>query len=50
MNKGIIPVCVENAVTTICFTALAIYFKHWWIVLFAMFVYTSLKKRGVDDE
>lgn len=25
-----------NCVSIICFTALAIIFKHWWIVLFAM--------------
>ena len=46
MNKGIIAVCIENAVTTICFTALAVIFEHWWIVLFSLLCYTSWKKGG----
>ena len=46
MNKGVIAVCIENAVTTICFTALAIIFEHWWIVLFSLLFYTSWKKGG----
>ena len=29
-------VVILNCVSIICFTALAIIFKHWWIVLFAM--------------
>ena len=28
---------IINIVSIICFTVLAIYFHHWWIVLFSSF-------------
>lgn len=47
MNKELIAVCIENTVTTICFTVLAIIFKHWWIVLVSILFYTTYEiKRG----
>ena len=50
-------VCLENAVTTICFTALAILFDHWWIVFFSILFFTSyesaerknIKKEDQDE-
>lgn len=50
--KGIewISWAIKNSVVMICFSALAIYFNHWWIVLFsALFlsdIHTSYVKRN----
>ena len=45
MNKGLIAVCIKNMVVMLCFTALAIVFEKWWIVLFCAFFITSYEKR-----
>lgn len=37
------PIALENVGITACFVALAIYFNHWWIVLFALLGWTSVK-------
>lgn len=34
---------LENAVSVICFCALAAFFGKWWIALFAIFFQSSLK-------
>lgn len=44
-----IKVMIMNSVTVICFTILAIYFKHWWIVLFA-YLFFFTKYREVKDD
>lgn len=36
---------IKNSIVVICFTILAIYFNHWWIVLFACLLTTSLKTK-----
>lgn len=48
MNIGKISTCVENAVTTICLTVLAVFFEKWWIVLFSLLFFASRKKDGAD--
>ena len=35
---------VENSITLICFTILAIVFGKWWIVLFSVLFFTSIEK------
>ena len=37
-------VLAKNTAALICFTALAIYFGKWWIVLFAGLFLTGIKK------
>ena len=38
-----IAVCVMNMCTCACFTYLAMYFDRWWIVLFALLGYASIR-------
>lgn len=42
---------VKNSIVVICFAALAVYFNHWWIVLFACLLTSSLetKSGGTDS-
>lgn len=41
---------IKNSIVVICFTALAVYFSHWWIVLFAGLLMSSLEtKSGTAD-
>lgn len=35
---------IRNCITTICFTILAIIFKHWWIVFGALMFYVTVSK------
>jgi hypothetical protein len=42
------PVVIKNCITLICFTILAIIFKHWWIVLFSALFTVSIKKDKED--
>ena len=51
MNKGLIAVCIKNTVVVICFTALAIVFEKWWIVLFCGLFMTTYERKygGVED-
>ena len=37
---------VKNSIVMICFTALAVHFNHWWIVLFAAFFVSSLERKS----
>lgn len=39
---------IRNCVTLICFTILAIIFKHWWIVLFSALFTTSVETSKED--
>ena len=45
MNKSLVAVCIKNMVVVICFTALAIVFEEWWIVLFSMLLMTSYERK-----
>lgn len=36
---------VKNSIVVICFTALAVHFNHWWIVLFSALFTSSLKTK-----
>lgn len=46
MNKTAWVVwAVKNSIVVICFTALAVYFNHWRIVLFAYLLTTSLETK-----
>lgn len=38
-----IAVCAMNMFTCTCFTYLAVHFEKWWIVLFALLGYASLR-------
>lgn len=40
---------IINSVAIICFTILAIYFHHWWIVLFSYFFMFTEKIHKEDD-
>lgn len=44
-NSSLIACCVKNSIVVICFTALAVYFNHWWIALFASFLLTSYESK-----
>ena len=37
---------IENSINLICFTLLAIVFRHWWIVFFALLFLTHVDKEG----
>lgn len=39
---------IRNCVSLICFTILAIIFKHWWIVLFSVLFLVSIGKDDSD--
>ena len=42
--KYISKLCViRNSISLICFTILAIIFKHWWIVFFALLFHSDIK-------
>lgn len=34
---------IKNSVVMICFSALAVYFNHWWIALFAGLFISDIK-------
>lgn len=36
---------IRNCVSIICFTILAIIFRHWWIVFGALMFYVSVGKK-----
>lgn len=40
---------IRNSISLICFTILAIVFKTWWIVLFAI-LFTSYIDKNKDKE
>lgn len=45
-------VAFRTVTALVCFTALAVYFQHWWIALFAVLFSTSVsasKSREGDD-
>lgn len=42
-NRLEIAVLVKNSFTLVCFTALAMFFSKWWIVLFAVLFSTTYK-------
>lgn len=46
--KLIALVFAKNTAMVICFTVLAIVFKHWWIILFSAFFLSSFKSREED--
>lgn len=39
------PIAFENVGLTACFAVVAIFFGHWWIVLFAILGWTSYTKK-----
>lgn len=46
-----ILVFIKNSIALICFTTLAIVFKHWWIVFFAILFISNVKfKKENKDE
>lgn len=40
---------IKNSIVVICFTALAIHFNHWWIVLFAFLLTSSLETKRIPS-
>lgn len=40
---------VKNSIVVICFTALAVHFNHWWIVLFACLLTSSLETKRIPS-
>lgn len=45
--KLVALVFAKNTAMVICFTILAIVFRHWWIVLFSAFFLSSFKDKKV---
>lgn len=45
MKSAYYAVLLENVAMMICWTVLAIYFGKWWIALFSVFCFSSLKHR-----
>ena len=44
-------VVIRNSISLICFTILAIIFKKWWIVFFALLFLSSIgKSEDKEDE
>lgn len=41
---------LKNVITLICFTILAILFNKWWIVLFSVLFYSTLKLNEENDK
>ena len=39
-----ILITIRNCVTLICFTTLAVVFRHWWIALFSILFYGTVGK------
>ena len=46
--KDTIAVCLLDIIVIGCFTFLAYYFNHWWIILFSMLF--LFEKKGSDKE
>lgn len=44
-NRPFWAVALENSIALVCFTVLAVVFKHWWIVLFYALFITSYKNK-----
>ena len=43
--KLVALVFAKNTAMVICFTILAIMFRHWWIVLFSALFFSGLKDK-----
>ena len=44
-NFRVILLCwLKNVISLICFTILAVVFKHWWIVFFSLLFYSYVEK------
>ena len=50
MKKGWFAWILYNIAVVICFTALAIYFNHWWIALFSALFIASAKYRDNEEK
>ena len=37
---------IKDSVAVICFTALAVISRHWWITLFSIFFISSIRTKG----
>lgn len=48
-NRLEIAVLVKNSFTLTCFTALAMFFGKWWIVLFAVLFWTIYEGEGKNN-
>lgn len=46
MNKIFIITAIENMVTVVCFTILAIMFQKWWIVAGALLFVRTVKYKN----
>lgn len=44
MDKNFLIMQIRNSIAIICFTILAIVFKHWWIALFSMLFFIEYKE------
>lgn len=42
--RVILLCCLKNIINLICFTILAVVFKHWWIVFFSLLFYSYTEK------
>ena len=45
IGMAIAMLCLlKNVISLICFTILAVVFKHWWIVFFSLLFYSYTEK------
>ena len=50
-NFRVILLCLlKNVISLICFTILAVVFKHWWIVFFSLLFYSYTEKEKYFKE
>lgn len=47
--KLVALIFAKNTAMVICFTVLAIVFRHWWIVLFSAFFLSSFKYKKAEQ-
>lgn len=43
--KNYFWVAIENILITAIFAIIAIYFEHWWIILFSVLGWTTIKRQ-----
>ena len=46
--RVILLCCLKNIISLICFTILAVVFKHWWIVFFSLLFYSYTEKENQE--
>lgn len=50
MKTPYISVAIINVIVMVCWTALAIHFGKWWIALFAVLCFSTVKLSRTNDK